>query len=313
MERHGWFGWERVEAPRATREQLLARPPAAHVDLIAALSARGGGAIDMDTARSPGPRRRRCAPRAAPSRWSTRCWSRARPVRRLRAAPARPPRRGRRGRWASASSTTSRSPRRTRGAAHGVERVLILDWDVHHGNGTNDIFHADPAVLFGSIHEWPLYPGTGPATDVGSAPGRASRSTCPCRAGRATTCTVAGGARGRAADPRLGAGARARLGRVRRAPRRPARDLPRDRGGFAGDDGVAAARVRGGRRAARARARGRLRRRRARRVDGGAGAGAGGAGRRRRPVELAVHPLAADAGERLARCWPAQFGTMRRM
>ena len=49
-------------------------------------------------------------------------------------------------------------------SAHGVERVLILDWDVHHGNGTNDIFHADPGVLFVSIHESPLYPGTGPAS-----------------------------------------------------------------------------------------------------------------------------------------------------
>ena len=56
-------------------------------------------------------------------------------------------------------------------AEHGVERVLILDWDVHHGNGTNDIFHADPTVLFVSIHESPLYPGTGPASDAGSGPG----------------------------------------------------------------------------------------------------------------------------------------------
>jgi acetoin utilization deacetylase AcuC-like enzyme len=49
--------------------------------------------------------------------------------------------------------------------------VLILDWDVHHGNGTNDIFHADPDVLFVSIHESPLYPGTGPASDRGSGAG----------------------------------------------------------------------------------------------------------------------------------------------
>ena len=56
-------------------------------------------------------------------------------------------------------------------AAHGVERVLILDWDVHHGNGTNDIFHAEPDVVFVSIHESPLYPGTGPARDVGSGAG----------------------------------------------------------------------------------------------------------------------------------------------
>jgi acetoin utilization deacetylase AcuC-like enzyme len=55
--------------------------------------------------------------------------------------------------------------------AHGLERVLILDWDVHHGNGTNAAFHAAADVLFVSIHEWPLYPGTGPASDVGSGAG----------------------------------------------------------------------------------------------------------------------------------------------
>jgi acetoin utilization deacetylase AcuC-like enzyme len=56
-------------------------------------------------------------------------------------------------------------------SAFGLERVMIVDWDVHHGNGTNDIFHADDDVLFLSIHESPLYPGTGPETDVGSGAG----------------------------------------------------------------------------------------------------------------------------------------------
>ena len=54
---------------------------------------------------------------------------------------------------------------------HGARRVLILDWDVHHGNGTNDIFHSRDEVLFASIHQSPLYPGTGPLSDVGSGPG----------------------------------------------------------------------------------------------------------------------------------------------
>ena len=58
--------------------------------------------------------------------------------------------------------------------AHGLSRVMIVDWDVHHGNGTNDIFHADDDVLFVSIHESPLYPGTGPARDVGSGAARAT-------------------------------------------------------------------------------------------------------------------------------------------
>jgi acetoin utilization deacetylase AcuC-like enzyme len=43
----------------------------------------------------------------------------------------------------------------------GVERVAIVDWDVHHGNGTQDIFIDDPSVFFVSLHQWPLYPGTG--------------------------------------------------------------------------------------------------------------------------------------------------------
>ncbi len=53
----------------------------------------------------------------------------------------------------------------------GLGRVLILDWDVHHGNGTNDIFHSSRDVLYVSIHQSPLYPGTGPASDVGSGAG----------------------------------------------------------------------------------------------------------------------------------------------
>jgi len=47
------------------------------------------------------------------------------------------------------------------------ERVLIVDWDVHHGNGTQEVFWDDPSVLFVSTHQWPLYPGTGAATEVG--------------------------------------------------------------------------------------------------------------------------------------------------
>jgi acetoin utilization deacetylase AcuC-like enzyme len=52
-----------------------------------------------------------------------------------------------------------------------LERVLIVDYDVHHGNGTNAVFHSDPRVLFVSIHQSPLYPGTGPLSDVGSGAG----------------------------------------------------------------------------------------------------------------------------------------------
>ncbi|MGI6244280.1 MAG: histone deacetylase family protein [Pseudochelatococcus sp.] len=50
---------------------------------------------------------------------------------------------------------------------HGVDRVAIFDWDVHHGNGTQDIFWADKSVLYASTHEMPLFPGTGAASERG--------------------------------------------------------------------------------------------------------------------------------------------------
>jgi acetoin utilization deacetylase AcuC-like enzyme len=52
--------------------------------------------------------------------------------------------------------------------AVGAERVLVLDWDVHHGNGTNAIFHDSREVLFVSIHQFPFWPGSGPLDDLGS-------------------------------------------------------------------------------------------------------------------------------------------------
>src|SRR6185312_5987499 len=51
--------------------------------------------------------------------------------------------------------------------AGGAARVAILDWDVHHGNGTQDIFWDDPNVLYLSVHQFPFYPGTGAATELG--------------------------------------------------------------------------------------------------------------------------------------------------
>lgn len=51
---------------------------------------------------------------------------------------------------------------------HGIERVAIVDWDVHHGNGTQAIFWDDPSVLYASVHQMPLYPGTGAASETGA-------------------------------------------------------------------------------------------------------------------------------------------------
>ena len=70
-------------------------------------------------------------------------------------------------------------------AAHGAERVAIVDFDVHHGNGTQDIFWDDPTVLYASTHEMPLYPGTGAVGERGEH-GRSSTRRCA----RATGASV---------------------------------------------------------------------------------------------------------------------------
>ena len=66
---------------------------------------------------------------------------------------------------------------------YGLERVLIVDWDVHHGNGTQDIFYGDPSVFYFSTHQWPYYPGTGAAEDTGSGTGVGTTLNVPLAAG----------------------------------------------------------------------------------------------------------------------------------
>jgi acetoin utilization deacetylase AcuC-like enzyme len=66
---------------------------------------------------------------------------------------------------------------------HGAARVLIADWDVHHGNGTQDIFYRDPSVFFFSTHQSPWYPGTGDADERGDGPGEGTTLNCPFPAG----------------------------------------------------------------------------------------------------------------------------------
>jgi acetoin utilization deacetylase AcuC-like enzyme len=70
-------------------------------------------------------------------------------------------------------------------AAHGIGKVLIVDWDVHHGNGTQDIFYADGTVLFFSTHQWPLYPGTGRRGERGTGAGVGLTINCPLPEGAA--------------------------------------------------------------------------------------------------------------------------------
>jgi acetoin utilization deacetylase AcuC-like enzyme len=72
-------------------------------------------------------------------------------------------------------------------AQYGIERVLIVDYDVHHGNGTEAMFYDDPSVLYVSTHQYPFYPGTGAATDIGTGRGEGYTINVPLPAGSGTT------------------------------------------------------------------------------------------------------------------------------
>jgi len=66
---------------------------------------------------------------------------------------------------------------------HGIARVLIADWDVHHGNGTQDIFYRDGSVFVFNTHQAPWYPGTGRAEETGEGEGKGTTRNCPLPAG----------------------------------------------------------------------------------------------------------------------------------
>jgi acetoin utilization deacetylase AcuC-like enzyme len=166
----GWLGWERRAAPPAQETQLELIHSAGHVQRIRELSLAGGGAIDADT--FVGEPSYRAALHAAGGACEM--------ARALVAGEAML------GFCGVRPSGHHAEPNRAMGfclfnnvalAAEfairelGVRRVFILDWDVHHGNGTAEAFRRRSDVLFASIHESGIYPGTGSLSDVGSGPG----------------------------------------------------------------------------------------------------------------------------------------------
>ena len=184
LEERDWLGWDVRLSPAAAREAVAAVHSMAHVERIEALCARGGGMIDMDTIVSA--RSFEAALHAAGG-----CVALVDALLgdadgiSVGASLHRPP-----GHHAE--------PERAMGfclfgnvavaaqhatSEHGARRVMIFDWDVHHGNGTNAIFRARDDVLFCSIHQAPLYPGTGPASDVGSGQGEGFTVNLPVPAG----------------------------------------------------------------------------------------------------------------------------------
>ena len=170
LERAGWPGLERLAAPAASREQLRRVHAEEHIAAIEELCASGGGLLDLDTVVSEGSFE--AALHAAGGAVTA--------AELLLGGEAsfgfcglRPP--GHHAESARAMGFCLFNNVAI-AAAHvlgtgAAERVLILDWDVHHGNGTEASFAGSNRVLYASIHQWPLYPGTGPADYFGEGEG----------------------------------------------------------------------------------------------------------------------------------------------
>jgi acetoin utilization deacetylase AcuC-like enzyme len=182
LERRDWLGFERREAPAVDLDVLHAVHPREYVDEVRAMSERGGGSFDADTVASPGSYD--AALHAAGGACAL--------VDALVAGDAptgfcglRPP--GHHAEHARAMGfclfNNVAVAAQHAVDRHGLERVLILDWDVHHGNGTNDIFYERRDVLFASIHQWPLYPGTGQLCDTGVGDGEGFSMNLPVPSG----------------------------------------------------------------------------------------------------------------------------------
>ena len=173
-----WFGFERRSSPAASIEQLeLAHSPQL-VEQIRAVSREGGAMLDPDTY-------------VMEASWDAALHAASGALELTRALLA-----GEASAGFSAHRPSGHHAGRGRAmgfcllnnvavaaawaiAELGLERVLVLDWDVHHGNGTAEIFRERSDVLFASLHQYPLYPGTGPLSDAGIGGGEGHTINLP--------------------------------------------------------------------------------------------------------------------------------------
>jgi acetoin utilization deacetylase AcuC-like enzyme len=182
LEQRDWAGWQRRQAPALDEATLELVHLPGHVERIRELSSIGGGPIDPDTI--VGEASYRAALHAAGGACAM--------TRALMAGEAEA------GFCALRPSGHHAEADRAMGFCLfnnvaiatelairelGARRVFVLDWDVHHGNGTAEIFRYRPDVLFASIHQGGIYPGTGPLSDVGSGPGEGYTINLPVPAG----------------------------------------------------------------------------------------------------------------------------------
>ena len=157
---------EHVEGRHATVEELTLAHDARYVEQVLALVEAGGGPLDHDTVTSPGSWNAATAAAGcvldgidmAMDGRATRSFSAVRPPghHALRA----------RGMGFCLFGSVAIGAHYAR-QRYGLQRVLIVDWDVHHGNGTQALVETQPEIRFVSMHQWPWYPGTGAAEDRG--------------------------------------------------------------------------------------------------------------------------------------------------
>ena len=176
-----WLGWEVRDAPAATDDQLLRVHPPEHLERVAAACA-AGRALDLDTP-------------VVPDSWPAALHAAGGACALVDAlcsgtadtgfAALRPPGHHCEPDRAMGFCLLSNAAVAARHAlaAHGLERIVILDWDVHHGNGTQAAFYDSAEVLFVSLHQWPFYPGSGAAGETGTGAGEGYTLNLPQPAG----------------------------------------------------------------------------------------------------------------------------------
>jgi acetoin utilization deacetylase AcuC-like enzyme len=170
-------GAERLEAREATLQELTRVHSNEHIASLEAGLAHGAGYLDADTYFCPGTRTATWLAAGGAAQLATVL---ARSENAAGVLALRPPGHHATRTRAMGFCLVNNVAVAAAAALHsGLERVLVVDWDVHHGNGTQAIFETDPRVLMISLHQWPLYPGSGRSDEIGTGGGRGYTANLP--------------------------------------------------------------------------------------------------------------------------------------